>query len=258
MVSLQDSILERLYHHTLSSMLSNMIFETHCARILSCFGLGADFWLITWPMFPTFQLYSPSFFTMFQTWFGLPHLSITCIFQCVCTHHIDVTSVHLLHYTHDNECMGTHDVVCHIFATIAQGIVFHVDQKQLHTLSSTTFHSFCQWSDIWLTKDGIHTLVDVVITDLIGMDLLHWSYTTRGFITFEAAQVKERICCGWHPTNHFLPLAIKVFGCLDKQVNVFLHDYANAMWNFKRLESFLIFVLVILLCKKILITLQGL
>jgi len=26
------------------------------------------------------------------------------------------------------------------------------------------------------------------------------------------------------PTNHFLSLAIEVFGCLDKQANVFLQD----------------------------------
>jgi len=118
MVWFQDSILECLYHHTLFNMLSNFIFDTHCARILSCFGLGVSIWLITRPTFPTFWLYSPPFFTMFQTWFGLPHPSITCIFQCVCTHPIDVTSVHLVHYTHD--------AICDIFVTIAQDVVFHV------------------------------------------------------------------------------------------------------------------------------------
>jgi len=28
-----------------------------------------------------------------------------------------------------------------------------------------------------------------------------------------------------------------VFGCLNKQADVFLHDWADAMWNFKRLED---------------------
>jgi len=126
MVWLQDSILERLYYHTLFNMLSNMIFETHRARILSCFGLGVNVWLIIWSTFPTFWLYFPPFFTMFEMWFGLPHPSITGIFQCMCTHPIDVTIVHLLHYTHDNERMGTHDAICDIFATIAQDVVFHV------------------------------------------------------------------------------------------------------------------------------------
>jgi hypothetical protein len=44
-------------------------------------------------------------------------------------------------------------------------LFFHVSRKQLHTLLSTTFHSFHQQVDIWFTKDGIHTLVIVVIAD---------------------------------------------------------------------------------------------
>ncbi len=36
-----------------------------------------------------------------------------------------------------------------------------------------------------------------------------------------------------HPIDHFIPLAIEVFGFLNKQVDVFLHNCANAMWNFK-------------------------
>jgi hypothetical protein len=258
MVGLQDSILERLYDHTLSNMLFNRIFETNCVRILSCFGLGAGIWFTTRPTFPTFQLSLPSFFTMFQTWFGLPHPSIVGIFQCVCTHPINVINVHLLHCTHENERMGTHDAVCNIFATIAWDVIFHVGRKQLDTLPLTTFHSFCQWVDILLTKDGIHTVVDVVITDPTWVYLLCWFYTTWGFVTFEVAQAKKKSYCDQHPTNHFLPLAINVFGCLEKQANVFLHDCANAMWNFKRLKSLLLFVLVIFFHKKILITLQEL
>jgi hypothetical protein len=159
MVWLQNSILERLYHHTLSNMLSQRISDTHCVQILSCFNLGAGAWLIIRPTFPTFQLSSPSFFTMFQTWFGLPHPSIVGIFQCMCTHPINATNVHLLHCTHDNERMGTHDAVCNIFATITRDVVFHVGWKQLHMLLSTTFHFFHQQVDILLTKDGIHTLL---------------------------------------------------------------------------------------------------
>jgi hypothetical protein len=41
-----------------------------------------------------------------------------------------------------------------------------------------------------------------------------------------------------------------VFGSLNKQVDVLLHNYANAMWNFKRLEGFPLFVLVIFIYKK--------
>jgi hypothetical protein len=68
---------------------------------------------------PTFWLSSLSFSTTFWTWFGLPCLSIANIPQCVCTHPIDVTCVHLLCYAHGNERMSTHDVVCDNFITIA-------------------------------------------------------------------------------------------------------------------------------------------
>ncbi len=47
-----------------------------------------------------------------------------------------------------------------------------------------------------------------------------------------------------------------MFGCLDKQDDVFLHDCANAMWNFKGQEGPPLFVLVIFFSKRISIKLQ--
>jgi len=122
--------------------------------------------------------------------------------------------------------------------------------------SSITFHSSSWWVDIVFTKDEICTLVDVVITNPTRANLLHQSYATWGFTTFKVTQAKKRNYCDWHPSNQFFPLAIEVFGCLDKQVDVFLHDCANAMWNFKGLKGPLIYVLVTFLCQKISITLQ--
>jgi hypothetical protein len=85
MVQLPNSISKCLHHHTLSKMLSNETFEAHCARILSCFDLGVSVWLIVRPIFPSFQLSSPIFYTTFCMWFGLPHLSIVGILN-VCAH----------------------------------------------------------------------------------------------------------------------------------------------------------------------------
>jgi len=48
---------------------------------------------------------------MLQTRFGLPHPSITGLFQCMCTHPIDPIGIHLLHCTHGNEHTRTHDVI---------------------------------------------------------------------------------------------------------------------------------------------------
>ncbi len=36
-----------------------------------------------------------------------------------------------------------------------------------------------------------------------------------------------------HRIDQFLPLAIEMFGCLHKHVDVFLHDYANTIWSLK-------------------------
>jgi hypothetical protein len=118
MVWLQDSILKRLHHLTFFSMFFDKIFETQHVRILSCFGLKACTWLIVWPTFLTFQFFSPSFSIAFRTRLGLPHPSITYIFWCMCTHPIDVSFVLLLHCTHGNECIGTHDAICDTFVAI--------------------------------------------------------------------------------------------------------------------------------------------
>jgi len=120
MVQFQDSIWKCLHHYTLSNMLSDMIYGTHCVWILSCSGprVGVKRFT-TWPTFPTFWLSSLFFFTTFWTWFGLSHPSIVNTLQSVCTHPIDVTCVHFLHCAHGNEHISTHDVICDNFTTIA-------------------------------------------------------------------------------------------------------------------------------------------
>jgi hypothetical protein len=57
-------------------------------------------------------------------------------------------------------------------------------------------------------------------------------------------QAKKKSYRNWNPTNQFLPLAIEVFGCLHKQVDLFLHDCANAIWSLKGLESLFLSILV--------------
>jgi hypothetical protein len=42
-----------------------------------------------------------------------------------------------------------------------------------------------------LIKDGICTLINVVITDSTQVELLHQSCTTQGFVAFDAAQAKK-------------------------------------------------------------------
>jgi hypothetical protein len=79
------------------------------------------------------------------------------------------------------------------------------------------------------TKDGIRTLVNVVIVNPTRANWFPQSCTTQGFVTLDAAQAKERSYHNQHPIYEFLPLAIEVFGYLHKHVDVFIHDYANAI-----------------------------
>ncbi len=209
----------------------------HCARILSCFGPRASAWFTVWLVFPAFWLSSPFFCTTPLAWLGLPHLSIISICWCVCSHPIDLMGIHLLHCAHGNERIGTHDAIHNSFVAIAWNVSFHMGWKQLYALPSTTFNSFRWWIDIVFTKDGIHTLVDIVIADPTWAYLLPRSCAIQGFARSNAAQAKERNYHNQHPTNQFLPLAIEVFGCLHKHVDVFLHDCANAIWSLKRTKS---------------------
>jgi hypothetical protein len=101
--------------------------------------------------------------------------------------------------------------------------------------------SFCQWVDVLFTKNDICTLADIVIIDPMRTDLLPRSCATQGFVASDTTQVKERNYHNWHPTDQFFPLAIKVFGCLHKHVDVFLHDCANAIWSLK-VQKALIFL----------------
>jgi len=71
------------------------------------------------------------------------------------------------------------------------------------------------------------------------------------FATSNVAQTKEKRFCNQHPTNQFLPLINEVFDCLHKHVNVFLNNFANAIWSLKGLEGPHLSILVIFLVKKL-------
>jgi hypothetical protein len=91
------------------------------------------------------------------------------------------------------------------------------------------------------------------------VDLLPWSCTTKKFVAFDIAQVKEKNYYDPHPIDQFLPLAIEIFECLFKHVDTFLHNCANVIWSLKGWKGPPgppLFVLVTFLCKKNSITLR--
>jgi len=61
----------------------------------------------------------------------------------------------------------THNIVFDNFVTIAWDVSFRMGQEQLHALPSNMFNPSRRQVDIVLTKNGIRTLIDDVITDLI-------------------------------------------------------------------------------------------
>jgi hypothetical protein len=80
--------------------------------------------------------------------------------------------IHLLQCVHSNERTKTHNVIHDTFAIIVQDVYFHLGWKQLHVLPPTTFNSFHWLIHTMFTKNGIRTLVDVVIVNSMWMDLL--------------------------------------------------------------------------------------
>jgi hypothetical protein len=88
------------------------------------------------------------------------------------------------------------------------------------------------------------------------VDLIPWSCTTQIFAASTVAQAKERSYHNGHPIDRFFPLTIEIFECLHKQVDVFLHKYANVIWSLKGPKGLPLFVLVTFLCQRILTTLQ--
>jgi hypothetical protein len=56
-----------------------------------------------------------------------------------------------------------------------------------------------------LTKDGICTLTNVIITNSTRANLLPQYYTTQGFLAFDATQAKERSYHDQHHIDQFLP-----------------------------------------------------
>jgi hypothetical protein len=53
----------------------------------------------------------------------------------------------------------------------------------------------------------------------------------------DSSQIKRIIATNIPLINSSLYQLIEIFGCLHKQANVFLHNFANVIWNLKGLEG---------------------
>jgi hypothetical protein len=166
--------------------------------------------------------------------------------------------IYLSHCVHGNECTWTHDALCDTFATVVQDVGFHMGHQKPHAFPSTMFNSSCQHVNVVFIKDNFLTLVHVVIANPTWANLLPRSSTTLGLVASNATQAKKWSYPDQYLVNQFLPLAVEVFQCLHKDVDVFLHNCANAIWILKGLKGLLFFVLVTFFWQKNSITLQRL
>jgi hypothetical protein len=98
--------------------------------------------------------------------------------------------IHLLCCAHGNNHTWTHDAVRDTFVAIVHDASSHMGQEQFHMFLSNTFKFFCWWINIVFTKNGIHTLANLVITNPMWVDLLAWSCATQKFVAFNVAQAK--------------------------------------------------------------------
>jgi hypothetical protein len=70
--------------------------------------------------------------------------------------------------------------------------------------------------DIVLIADGIHTLADIVIVDPTHADLVSQATFSQGMVVTIVAQANIMSYCNRHPKDDFIPLTIKIFGCLHQ------------------------------------------
>jgi hypothetical protein len=73
----QKSILNRLYNHSFSSIISNMLFDLQCACLKSCA------WLFAHLLIPPFCLTSNIFLFALCTKLGLPHPLTFLVTHCI-------------------------------------------------------------------------------------------------------------------------------------------------------------------------------
>jgi hypothetical protein len=70
--------------------------------------------------------------------------------------------------------------------------------------------------DIVLIGDGTHILVDVIIMDPIRANLVSRTTSSWGMASMIIAQAKIVLYYNKHPKHDFIPLVVKILGCLHQ------------------------------------------
>jgi len=110
-----------------------------------------------------------------------------------------------------------------VFAYIIKEINLHVTLEQLHVFSSSTLQTFKWYVDIVLSKDGVHTSINIVIVIplmqhffvlntfctwfLTPAYLLFQAISTHGFAILGGTQVQGQNYQDPHPRDRFYTMA---------------------------------------------------
>jgi len=144
------------------------------------------------------------FFSMLQTMLGFPHFLVFSLTHCICGQLLDPMGIHLFRCANGGERTTSHDVVQDVFAYIMKDTRFHVLWEQTHIFLQPSLQSFYWQVDIVLSIDGIHTLVDVVITDFIQTYLVSQVALSCEVAVIVMTQMKEGLHCDHYTSGSFL------------------------------------------------------
>jgi hypothetical protein len=164
-------------------MLFDEISNNH-VQILSCFRLKANV-VYNLTIFLNFLISFPNLLHNFST------MKCKYLLMCVHTSHQPYGYALFMLFscqrTHMNPWCNLWYLCCHYMKCW-----FHVGQEQLHVFLSNMFNPFCWQVNIVFTKDGIHTLANVVIIDLMWVDLFPQFCATQRFVASNVVQTKKR------------------------------------------------------------------
>jgi hypothetical protein len=151
-----------VYRARICSLLVNILLDITEAHLCSCVGPRASTWLLAHPTTSTFRSSLAHYFTTLHTHFGLPHPTIAHLSLCQCGHTIDDLSTHLLQCPYGNECIRTLDKFWGIVVVIVLENKTHVQKEVSHLFPRHIWRQV----DIFITKDGFRTLMNIVATPL--------------------------------------------------------------------------------------------
>ncbi len=172
-------------------------------RLKSCARLDVGAWLLARSIIHFFHLLSNIFFTTLCTRLGLSHPLVLGVSHYICSQPLDPMGIHLFRCAHGEEKMASHDVVQIVFVTIVKIAGFHVSQKKIHVISPLALQSSRHRIDIVLLINGVRTLVNVIITNPIWVDLVSRVALFCGVTVTITTQAKDGLHCDRFPTTCF-------------------------------------------------------